>query len=183
MSVEDRLGDLRRLVDEGRAMPMSASVMVNRNDLLQRLDDLERAVREALADADRVTADKDAVVDEGRREAESLVAQARDEQLRMASATEVARQAQEQADDELARARTEAAALREETDAYVDHQLAGFEVALERTLDTVRRGRQRLAVRDAPGTTDAGGSGAPSSAPGAAPGTADEEDDGDSGFW
>jgi cell division septum initiation protein DivIVA len=179
MSVEDRLGDLRRLVDEGRAMPMSASVMVNRHDLLQRLDDLERAVREALAEADQVTAARDAVVDEGRREAESLVAQAREEQLRMASATEVAREAQERADDELARARTEAAALREETDAYVDHQLAGFEVALERTLDTVRRGRQRLAVRDAPGTTDADRSSDPPSAPGAA----DEEDEGAGGFW
>ena len=182
MSVEDRLGDLRRLVDEGRAMPMSASVMVNRHDLLQRLDELEHAVREALAEADRVTAAKDAVVDEGRREAESLVAQARDEQLRMASATEVARQAQEQADDEVTRARTEAAALREETDAYVDHQLAGFEVALERTLDTVRRGRQRLAVRAAPGTDEAS----------AAPEQADTEDDAEDdagdgaaggGFW
>ena len=179
MSVEDRLADLRRLVDEGRAMPMSASVMVNRSDLLARLDDLEAAVRDALAEADRVTAARDQVVDEGRREAESLVAQARDEQARMASATEVARQAQEQADDEVERARTEAAALREETDAYVDHKLAGFEVALERTLDTVRRGRQRLAARDVPGTRDADEAAAPSSGAGGS----EEDDAGGGGFW
>ncbi len=151
MTVEERLADLRRVVDEARAMPMSASVMVNRTELLQRLEDLEAEVRHALADAAQVTAAKDDVVGEGRREAEGLVAQARDEQARIASESEVARTAHGQAADEVERARQESDALRAETDAYVDHKLAGFEVALERTLDTVRRGRQRLAAREGAG--------------------------------
>ena len=151
MSVDDRLADLRRVVEEARTLPMSASVMVNRTELLERLEELEREVRHALSDAAEVTAAKDEVVDEGRREAEGLVAQARDEQHRMASEAEVARTAREQASDEVDRAREESEALRRETDAYVDHKLAGFEVALERTLDTVRRGRQRLAARETAG--------------------------------
>jgi hypothetical protein len=42
-------------------------------------------------------------------------------------------------------ARREAEALRKEADDYVDAKLAYFEVALEKILDTVRRGRRRLA--------------------------------------
>jgi cell division septum initiation protein DivIVA len=151
VSVEDRLADVRRLVEEARTMPMSASVMVNRDDLLTRLAALEAEVRQALAEAEQVTADKDGVVDEGRREAEGLLASARDEQQRLASETEVLRTAQEQADTQVDDARREADALREEADAYVDHKLAGFEVALERTLETVRRGRERLASRESTG--------------------------------
>jgi hypothetical protein len=44
----------------------------------------------------------------------------------------------------LTEAKTEAEALRAETDEYVDAKLANFEITLERTLEAVRRGRQRL---------------------------------------
>jgi len=153
-------------------MPMSASVMVNRDELSGHLDALARAVHEALAEAHEVTASKDDVVDEGRRAAEGLVAAAQDEQQRLASESEVLRTAREQAGDEVGEARRAAEALREEADAYVDHKLAGFEVALERTLETVRRGRERLAARDAPGTLV----GDPHEDPAA-------DDAGESSFW
>ena len=44
----------------------------------------------------------------------------------------------------LARSKADAEALRRETDEYVDAKLANFEVALERTSEAVKRGRQRL---------------------------------------
>ena len=48
-------------------------------------------------------------------------------------------------DAQVSTARRAAEELEREADAYVDTKLAEFEVALERTLDTVRRGRRRLA--------------------------------------
>ena len=169
MSVDDRMAEVRRLVEEARAMPMSASVMVNRGDLLAALGALEGAVHQALVEAREVTAAKDEVVDEGHREVQGMVAAARDAQDRMTSETEVLRSARERADSEVETALREADALREEADAYVDHKLAGFEVALERTLETVRRGRERLAARDAPGAR--------------AVDPDEAEDKGEGGFW
>jgi len=180
VSVEDRLADLRGLLAEARTMPMSASVMVNRTELLEQLESLERAVRDALADARDVAAARDQVVAGGQREAEGLVAAAHDERERMASETEVLRSARERADEEVDEARRAAQALREEADAYVDHKLAGFEVALERTLDTVRRGRQRLAARGAPGTRIADPDADAANGPGDETGQSDTTD---SGFW
>ena len=143
-------------------MPMSASAVVNRGELLAMIDQLSDALRTELAEADQVVSAKDEVVVEGRRRAERLVAEAREQQAELASDTEVLRRAREQADSELTAARQEVAALRKEADDYVDTKLAGFEVALERSLETVRRGRERLASGD--GTAPTGLSAA---APGA----------------
>src|SRR3954447_9429031 len=104
-------------------MPMSASAVVNRAELLGLVDDLEAAISAAFDDASRVLADRDAVVDEGRREAEQLLADARNERERLVSDTEVFRLAKRHADEELEQARTEAEELRKETDEYVDGKL------------------------------------------------------------
>lgn len=145
MSVHDRIAEIRTLVEEARSMPMSSSAVVNRSELLTLIDALEDAARTELADAANVVSAKDDVVDQGHREAGELLADARNEQQRLASDTEVLQRAREQADAELAAARQEAETLRRDADHYVDTKLAGFEVALERSLDTVRRGRERLA--------------------------------------
>jgi hypothetical protein len=49
----------------------------------------------------------------------------------------------------LEQARTEADELRKETDDYVDGRLATLEISLERTMEEVKRGRERLAGRSA----------------------------------
>ena len=149
VDVHAKVAEIRRLVEEARSMPMSASAVVNRGDLLALVDDLEAAMREAFDDSSRVLADREAVVEEGRREAEQIIADARNERDRLVSDTEVYRLAKRRADEELGQAHTEAEELRKETDEYVDGKLANFEIALERTMDAVKRGRERLAGRSA----------------------------------
>jgi hypothetical protein len=39
--------------------------------------------------------------------------------------------------------------MQDDTDAYVDGKLAGFEIALGKTLEAVRHGRDRIQVRRA----------------------------------
>jgi hypothetical protein len=145
MSLHDRIAELRSLVEDARSMPMSSSAVVNRAELLTLIDGLADAARTELAEAADVVSTKDDVVGAGHRRADELLADARDEQQRLASETEVLQRAREQAAAEIAAARAEIEAMRRETDDYVDTKLAGFEVALERSLDTVRRGRERLA--------------------------------------
>lgn len=147
------VAELRRLVEGARSMPMSASVVMNRSEVLGVLDDLAEAARVELAEAAEVLSAKDDVVGLGRREADELVAQGRDQQRLLATESEVLQHAREQAETELAAARQQADALRREVDDYVDTKLAGFEVALERSLETVRRGRERLAAGDGTGAT------------------------------
>ena len=155
MDVHAKLAEIRQLVEEARSMPMSASAVVNRAELLALIDELGGGLAAAITAADRVVADRASVVDDGRREAEQILERARDEREAIISDTEVYRVAKHQADRLLEQAGTEADELRKETDEYVDSKLANFEITLEKTIDAVRRGRERLAGRtDMHGITD-----------------------------
>ena len=149
VDVHAKLAELRRVVEDARSMPMSASAVINRGEVLSLIDEVSSAVESAFSDSQRVVAERESVVAEGRTEAERIIADARDERSRMISDTDVYRVAKRQADDIVQKARAEAEELRKETDDYVDAKLANFEITLERTTEAVKRGRERLAGRSA----------------------------------
>ena len=144
MQVHDKLAELGALVEDARAMPMSASCILNRGEVLTLLDEIQRALPEDLDRAERLLADRDIVIDLGRQEAERLVEKGRQEQLRLVAETEVAKEADEEAERIIKAAQTDADALRAEVDDYVDAKLANFEVVLNKTMQAVIRGRDRL---------------------------------------
>jgi cell division septum initiation protein DivIVA len=147
VDVHAKLEQLRRCLEEARSMPMSASIVVNRSEVLALVDEVRTAMDAAFSESERVVADREAVVDEGRHTAEQIVADAHNERERIISDTDVYRVAKRQADDVLEKAHAEADELRKETDDYVDAKLANFEITLERTMEAVKRGRERLAGR------------------------------------
>jgi hypothetical protein len=63
----------------------------------------------------------------------------------MVQRTEIVRQAEHRAVRIVEDAEAEARQMRHEAEDYVDQKLAGFEIVLDRTLKTVRAGRERLA--------------------------------------
>ena len=144
MDVDQKLEELSVLVEEAKAVPLSASCMVNRAVVLDLIDDIRDALPSSLSDADQLLAEREAVVAEGRREAERLIAEAREEQLRMLSQHEVYLVAV--AESEALRAETldEVTRMRRETDDYIDARLATFEITLHKTLVAVERGRDKL---------------------------------------
>ena len=149
MDVRAKLAEIRQVVEQARSMPMSASAVVNRAELLELLDELGDQIDTAFSDADKVMRDRDDVVADARREAEHIVSDAHNERDRLVSDTEVFRLAQRRAEEVLAEANADAEGLRKETDDYVDGHLANFEITLEKTMEAVRRGRERLAGRSA----------------------------------
>jgi cell division septum initiation protein DivIVA len=149
VDVHVKLAEIRQAVEQARSMPMSASVVMNRAELLEMLADLERTMDEAFDQAETIQRRREEIVADGRREAEHVVSDARNEREHLVSDTEVFRLARRRADELLDAARVEADGLRKETDDYVDGKLANFEITLERTIEAVKRGRERLAGRSA----------------------------------
>lgn len=147
MDVHEQLAEVRRAVESARSMPMSASAVVNRAELLDQLDRLDAALGSAFAVADEVTSDRDDVITQAHRKAEQIVADANLERDRLVSETEVYRLARGSSDRLREESRTEAEALRRETDEYVDAKLANFEISLTKILEAVSRGRGRLLGR------------------------------------
>ncbi len=146
MDVHDKLDELTAMIESARSMPLSASCVVNRTDVLALLDEIRELLPEELAHATRLLSAKDTVVDAGRAEADRVLADARTEADRLVTENEVLRVATEQATRLVEDAKAERDLMRQETDEYVDGKLAGFEQLLEKTLGTVQRGRERLAA-------------------------------------
>jgi cell division septum initiation protein DivIVA len=148
VGVQDRLDALTSMVEEARSMPMSASCIVNRAEVLELLDEVRAALPDSLAEAERVLLNRRGVVDEGKAEAKDIIDAAYAEQARLVSESEVLRQADIEAERIVHEAQAEGERMRQEVDDYVDARLAHFEVLLEKTLGTVHRGRVKLAGVD-----------------------------------
>src|SRR3954447_13307815 len=157
VDVNTKLVELRRIVEQARPVPMSASVVVNRDAILESIEEVAAEVETTVAESRRVLDEREAVVQDGRREAERVVADAHREREKLVSDTDVFRVAQREADSVLARSKADAESMRRETDQYVDAKLANFEVTLQRTSEAVKRGRARLEPAKRPGKGAAGG--------------------------
>ncbi len=138
------LDELTGVVTHARSMPLSASCVVNRAEVLGLLEQLRARLPEALGKAQDVLGDRAGVVDDGCREAERVLERAQGERRRMLAGTDLLSDAQGEADRLLQEAHEQAEAVRAEVEDYVDVKLATFEVVLTRTLEAVERGRLQL---------------------------------------
>jgi cell division septum initiation protein DivIVA len=144
--LEDLLYDLRELVETARMMPMSASVLVNRDEALTLLEDIVALMPGELREARFLLKERDEFLAEARREAAALIETARVQAERMVERTEIAREAKRTADEVIALAEADGRRMRHEAEDYIDARLAAFEEGLQRTLATIRKGRTRLQV-------------------------------------
>lgn len=144
MDVQKKLDEIVSTVSGARSMPMSASCVVNRAELLAMLEEVRQALPGSLAQAQELIGDREQMVEQARLEAERIIENAHAERGSLVSDTEIARRSQAEADRILAEARQEAEEIRAEADDYVDSKLANFEVVLTKTLGSVGRGREKL---------------------------------------
>ena len=147
MDIHEKLDELNAIVESARAMPMSASCIVNRTEVLERLEELRKLLPGEIATAQQILDDRGAVVAEGRVEAERILEEARAERARLVSKTDVLREATKEAADVVAAAKADADRMRAEIDDYVDGKLANFEVVLHKTLQAVEKGRAKISGR------------------------------------
>lgn len=147
MDVESLLSQMEHLLAEARPVPLSASVMVNRNDFDELIKELRTELPEELRQSRWVIKERDEVLAQASREAEQVRADAEQERDRLVGEEEVVRAAQREAERIIDDAREQARNLRLEAEDYVDGKLATFEITLQKTLKAVEKGRDRLRGR------------------------------------
>ena len=132
-------------VKEARSVPLSRDgALVNRNEFIELLEQLRSQLPDDVQVANEILEAKETVIDEGRRAAEALIDKAKDQARRLISEHSILAQAQREAQGLLQMAEIEVEKMRLETNRYVDARLANFEVALHKTLDAVKRGREKM---------------------------------------
>jgi cell division septum initiation protein DivIVA len=150
MQPEGLTGILDALADaiaEARSMPMSSSVLVNRAELMDLVDQARDVLPTQLTRADEVLAAADAARLAAQAEADDIIAGARARAAELVEDHELTRAAQVRAQQIVADAEEVAEGLRRDADDYCDRRLADFEVDLTRLMTQVQAGRAKLATR------------------------------------
>lgn len=145
MDSVEKLSAAITMVEEARSVPLSASCVIHRAELLEILDEARSALPQDFSSAQNLLLTRDAIIDEGRHSAEQLISMAREEVARMVEQTSIVQAARDESQRILDDARTTAGREREEVENYIDSRLATLEVILSKTMDAVSRGRERLA--------------------------------------
>ncbi|NYE43177.1 cell division septum initiation protein DivIVA [Streptomyces fulvorobeus] len=145
--MQKKLDEIVAAVGNARSMPMSASCVVNRAELLAMLEEVREALPGSLAHAQELIGGREQLVEQARQEAERIIESAHAQRGSLISDTEIARRSQAEADRILSEARKDADEVRAEADEYVDSKLANFEVVLTKTIGSVDRGREKLLGR------------------------------------
>lgn len=146
LDTEELILRVRDHIDTARSVPMSASVMVNRDELVGLLEDAVSALPEEIRQARWLLKEREEFLAKARREAEDIIDAGRQQAQRMVEKTEVVREANLHARRIVDDAEKTSRDLKHEAEDYIDQKLASFEVVLERTMAAVAKGRERLQV-------------------------------------
>lgn len=141
---EDVLLRLRGIIEAAPKVPLSASSMIAKEEILELIDDALAALPEELRAARWLLKEREEFLAKVRREGDEIIDQARDRAERMVQRTEVVKAAEQRAYDIVDKAEADARRLRHEVEDFCDQKLGSFEIVLERTLTMVASGRAKL---------------------------------------
>jgi len=132
------------LVSGARPMPLSASVMINRDEVVELLEEALDRMPDELRAARWLLKEREEFLAKVRREGDDILDQARARAERMVQRTEVVKAAEARARQVVDKADDQARRMRLECEDFCDQKLASFEIVLERTMKVVAAGRAKL---------------------------------------
>jgi cell division septum initiation protein DivIVA len=141
---EQLLLRLRDIVEDAPKVPLSSSAMVSKEEVLELLDEVIDRLPDELRAARWLLKERDEFLTKVRHEGEEIVNQARSRAEQLVQRTEVIRAAEQRAYEIVDHAEAEARRLQHEVEDFCDQKLASFEIVLERTLQMVTAGREKL---------------------------------------
>jgi hypothetical protein len=148
MDVVENIESAIAAVEEARSVPLSASCVIHRGEMLKLLENIKSSFPNDLAKAITIMRQQAEILEEANLQADSIIGQARDEVSRLVEQTAIVTAAKKESQRILTEATSEGKRDQEEIEAYIDSRLANLEVILNKTLDVISRGREKLAGAD-----------------------------------
>jgi F0F1-type ATP synthase membrane subunit b/b' len=143
----EALDALEQIVIEARGVPLSASAVIPREDVLNLIRQIRESFPQEHQQAKEIVDERERVLTEAHEKAAFIVEQAREERSRLLSRAEVVQAAHDEAQRVVNESHGTAETLKHEADDYVDAKLANFEIIRNKALRTIGRGREQLRKR------------------------------------
>ena len=140
MKTEKLLEDLEVLIESSSRIPMTTKRMVEEDEIMRIIDSIQESLPLELEESRRIVADKDKVLADAQRQAETLIDQAKDYIAKLTAE----KQAQEQANQIINAANQSSDELKASSIQYAGDVLKYVENNLEKTLESLRQNRESL---------------------------------------
>ena len=141
---ESLLRQVIEIVEAARPMPLSASSMINKEEVLALLQAAVQGLPEELRASRWLLKERDDFLAKVQTEGDQIITTARASAEQMVQRTELVKTAEDRARRVVAQAEDKARELKLETEDWCDQKLGAMEIVLDRTMRTVASGRTRL---------------------------------------
>ena len=142
MKTEKLLEDLENLIENSGRIPMTTKRVIEEEDIMRILDSINESLPLELEESRRVVAEKDKIMAEAQRQADTLIAQAKEYIAKLTEESELAKQAQEYANQTITLANQSSKELKYSPLQYASDVLKFLENNLEKVLESLRQNRK-----------------------------------------
>ena len=140
----DAIEHLMIEVENARQVPLSSSVMINQDEMLDELAAIQSALPEELRAARWMVREREAYISRAEEKARELLSTAKQRSEEMVSESYIVQEAVEEANTLVRNAETEARRIRLEAEDFAERHLAEAEQVLGELLRYVREARAEL---------------------------------------
>lgn len=144
MEVLEIIDMLEDVVEKSMAIPFFGRAIVDREELLDLLQEIRLNLPDDLKQAKWVKEERQRILSEAQKEASSIMKNAEEQIVSMIDEHEITKKAYEQANEIIAAAQNNARELRLGTKQYADDVMANLEERVGKVLDTIKENRKEL---------------------------------------
>ena len=142
---EDILNALYDMVQDARSMPLAADKCVlNREQVLDMLDDVLGSLPSEMKEAQAIVESRNTLVSQARREAETIVREAREKAEKMTTKEAIHQETKRKCQEMVLQAQTRMAELRKASNDYMDDALRRTEEAISNSLNDVKETHEKF---------------------------------------
>lgn len=141
MDVMEIIEMIEETVDKAPTVPLSGKVLIDKEDIMDYVQEMRLAYPEELKEAKWVKDERQRILNEAENKADILVKTAEETQRHLVEENEIAKKAKDYAEDLVNTAQTKAMEIKNDCNQYVDDLLGDAERRLEMLLKKVHDDR------------------------------------------
>lgn len=144
MDMMSLIDKLEEIITNARKLPFGNMVVIDQDNVFEIIDNLRETMPSEIKEARWIVKQKQQHLEDAEKEHDKIINDAKEKAKKLASESEVAKEAQRQAQEIIENARVKEREIRMAAEDYADEIMANLEANLGKLLAAVQRGRDRL---------------------------------------
>lgn len=145
MNVDDLLDELYEMVDKAWNLPLSGGrAVLDGAEVKQILDEIRENLPQEARQARAIVADRTQIINDAKREAETIIRVAEERAKAMVNQDVIVRQAQEKANELISQSQAKFREMRKASNDYIEDLMKRTDDALAGNLAELRKARQSI---------------------------------------